>query len=59
MPLSLYWFILLNGAIYALVGLLIEVLRPVNRHRLSNWALFRAWLSTLYGRSSPRWSVAV
>ncbi len=36
MPLSLYWFILLNGAIYALVGLLIEVLRPVNRHRLSN-----------------------
>jgi hypothetical protein len=27
MPLAYYWFILLNAAIYALVGLVIEMLR--------------------------------
>jgi hypothetical protein len=28
MPLKYYWFILLNGAIYALVGLMAELMRP-------------------------------
>ena len=33
MPLKYYWFILLNAAIYALVGLTAELLRrPIARH---------------------------
>jgi len=33
MPLAFYWFILLNAAIYALVGLAAELLRrPIARH---------------------------
>jgi hypothetical protein len=33
MPLAYYWFILLNAAIYALVGLTTELLRrPLARH---------------------------
>ena len=33
MPLAYYWFILLNAAIYTLVGLATEVLRrPLARH---------------------------
>ena len=36
MPLAYYWFILLNAAIYALVGLATEVLRrPLVRHSSS------------------------
>ena len=36
MPLAYYWFILLNAAIYALVGLTAELLRPsMIRHRPS------------------------
>ncbi|HLK08337.1 MAG TPA: hypothetical protein VKV30_10355 [Candidatus Angelobacter sp.] len=36
MPLAYYWFILLNAAIYALVGLATEVLRrPLARHSSS------------------------
>ena len=32
-PLAYYWFILLNAVIYALVGLVIEMLRrPIARH---------------------------
>ena len=33
MPLAYYWFILLNAAIYALLGLAIELVRrPFTRH---------------------------
>ncbi len=33
MPLAYYWFILLNAAIYALIGLATELLRrPFIRH---------------------------
>jgi hypothetical protein len=33
MPLAYYWFILLNAALYALVGLAIELVRrPFTRH---------------------------
>jgi hypothetical protein len=36
MPLAYYWFILLNAVIYALVGLVAELLRPsVVRHQAS------------------------
>jgi hypothetical protein len=36
MPLAYYWFILLNAAIYAVVGLAAELLRPsMIRHRPS------------------------
>jgi hypothetical protein len=36
MPLAYYWFILLNAAIYALVGLTTELLRrPFARHSAS------------------------
>ena len=28
MPLNFYWFILLNGATYALVGCIVELARP-------------------------------
>lgn len=36
MPLAYYWFILLNAAIYALVGLAVEALRrPLARHSSS------------------------
>jgi hypothetical protein len=36
MPLAYYWFILLNAAIYAFVGLAAELLRPsMIRHRPS------------------------
>ena len=36
MPLAYYWFILLNAAIYALIGLTVELLRrPIARYAAS------------------------